>query len=103
MKRYYYAEYDYFVKKSNPGYGFCNTKKVVAFESKRERDQFVDERSEFDYTVKAVTRKYALKNKSVLFDGQGWYVGKKIAGTTDRSAYWEIDDYFNVYVVKYND
>jgi hypothetical protein len=61
MKRYYYAEYDYTVKESNPGSGFANAKLVVAFSSRRERDKFVDDRW-YDNTARSVGSAYAWRN-----------------------------------------
>ncbi len=61
MKRFYYAMYDFTVKQNNSSYGFCNAKKAIAFESKTDRDKFLVNRSDYDFTAKAITRKQAMR------------------------------------------
>lgn len=55
--RMYYAIYDQMVKRSNPGYGFCNTKLIAAFGTRRERDDFVEKRKYFDFSCRAIKRR----------------------------------------------
>jgi len=61
MKRFYYAMYDFTVKRNNPSYGFCNAKKAVAFETRKDRDKFLADRSDFDFSAKVITRKQAMR------------------------------------------
>ena len=59
--KHYYAIYDFTVKRNNPSYGFCNAKKAIAFESKKDRDKFLADRSDYDFTAKAISRKQAMR------------------------------------------
>ena len=59
--KFYYAMYDWTVRESNPGCGFANTKRAVAFTSKKERDEFIKARSWYDYSTTIISAKEALK------------------------------------------
>lgn len=65
MTKHFYAMYDWTVTKSNPGAGFANSKKAVAFTSKAARDAFVADRY-YDNSAKAITRREAVKMAEVL-------------------------------------
>lgn len=60
MNKYYYAMYDWTVAAANPGFGFANTKRAIAFDSKGKRDQFVKDQREFDYSCEKITRAQAM-------------------------------------------
>ena len=53
----YYAMYDSVVSKQNPGFGFANSKNAIAFKTKKERQDFIEKRKSFDFSVKPITRK----------------------------------------------
>ena len=56
----YYARVDSFMlNKKEYGYGFANSKKAVAFDTKEERSDFL--RSTYDLSAKVITRVQALK------------------------------------------
>jgi hypothetical protein len=56
-----YAMYDTTVSKNNPGHGFANAKRVIAFSTKAKLESFLEGRN-FDMTAKRVSRAFALKN-----------------------------------------
>ena len=58
--KYYYVQIDKTVSETKVGWGFSNTKTVVAFESKARAIKFVESRS-FDFSCKLVTKKVARK------------------------------------------
>jgi len=60
MIKHYYAIYDWTVAAANPGFGFANTKRAIAFDSKGKRDNFVKDQSDFDYSCEKITRKQAM-------------------------------------------
>jgi len=62
-KTHYYAKYDTFQdhNRDNAGWGFANTKRAIAFNSKKQRDDFVKKQSDFDYSCEAITREVALQ------------------------------------------
>jgi len=61
MSKHYYASYDWSVVESNPSVGFANTKRAIAFNYKGKRDEFVEKRSQFDFSCKPITRKEAMQ------------------------------------------
>ena len=69
MTRYYYALADKFTGLYPRDYtsGFCDTKKAVAFDSKKDRDQYLEKTKLTN--AKALTRKEA-----------------------EKLAYWELDE-----------
>lgn len=84
--KHYYAQYDTTVTSENPGFGFANTKKVIVFESKRLRDNFVSNRN-FDMTSCSLTRRQA---ERMAYDITGlsenpltWNVGVEIYNIED--------------------
>ena len=64
--RCYYVQYDWSVAKNNPGYGFSNTKRAVAFLNKKQADTFVRLRSQHDFTCERITRAAAYKLKEIV-------------------------------------
>ena len=56
-----YLMIDTTAKKSNPSFGFCNTKIAIAFESKELRESFLDARANWDLSAKNITRNQAMK------------------------------------------
>jgi len=57
----HYAIIDTTVSINNPGSGFANAKKAIAFSSKALRDKFLADREHWDLTSKKITRKQAMK------------------------------------------
>ena len=57
-----YAMFDSFVTKGNGGAGFANTKKVMAFDTIIELNEFLTERKDYDFLAKRISRKIAMKN-----------------------------------------
>ena len=55
-----YAMIDWTAKKSNPGYGFANAKKAIAFSSAAKRDEYLADRSIYDLSACKITRKKAM-------------------------------------------
>lgn len=66
--RRWYAVYDWTVHPSNPGHGFANAKKAIAFSSKGKRDAFLASRDDFDFSAKPITRKAAMKMLGRYYD-----------------------------------
>jgi hypothetical protein len=69
MKKHYYAVIDWTMENEwqNYGYGFANTKKAVAFESKKARTDFLDKT--FDLSARVCLRKEAVKfAQPLIFD-----------------------------------
>ena len=62
----FYAMYDFTARKGNPGYGFANTKKAVAFTSKEKMNSFLHEREAYDFSSKRITRKEAMKMRDTV-------------------------------------
>lgn len=52
--KHFYVKFDMTAKKSNPGHGFANTKRYLAFESKKKAISFCEERKAFDFSCKLV-------------------------------------------------
>lgn len=57
-----YLMIDTMVRPSNPGHGFANTKAAIAFTDKQTREKFISSREDFDYSMRIISRKEALKN-----------------------------------------
>lgn len=57
----YYAMIDTTARKSNPGYGFANAKRALAFSTKAKLNAFLDEREDYDFSAKRITRREAMK------------------------------------------
>ena len=55
--RHYYAKYDRSVSKSNPGYGFLNTKRVKIFRTRAQRNNFLDNRQDWDFSAGVIKRR----------------------------------------------
>jgi hypothetical protein len=76
----FYAKIDHTTTKRNPSFGFVNSKTAIAFETKNARDEYVDERSVYDFSCKAISAKEALKYRHELPDGtKGLYIGDYIS------------------------
>ena len=56
----YYAKYDFTTNPQNAGNGFANSKKCYAFYTKKDRNNFISYREDFDFSCKAITRREAL-------------------------------------------
>jgi hypothetical protein len=52
-----YAIYDTTAKKGNPGHGFANTKRALAFSSIDKLADFLGERKVYDYSARRATRR----------------------------------------------
>jgi hypothetical protein len=60
--KHYYLRIDTTVSKQNPGFGFCNSKKIMAFKSFDLREKALEFFREFDFSCQSLTRKQALKD-----------------------------------------
>lgn len=60
--KHYYLRLDTTVTKQNPGFGFCNSKKIIAFTSFALREKAHELISDFDYSCQTLTRKQAWKD-----------------------------------------
>ena len=67
----YYAMYDFMTYKGNPGRGFANTKSGIAFKTRAERDAFLAEKGNYDFTAKAITRAEAMTMLEAVYDSRG--------------------------------
>lgn len=52
--KHFYVKFDMTVKKTNPGFGFANTKRYLAFESKQKALDFFNKQKTFDFSCKLV-------------------------------------------------
>lgn len=66
----YYAMYDWTAKKSNPGYGFANTKRALAFSTKAKLNAFLVECEDYDFSAKRITRRNAMKMLEPIPEGR---------------------------------
>ena len=64
-----YAMYDITATKSNPGYGFANSKKAVSFTTSIKLADFLESRK-FDFSAKRITRKEAMTMLESVYGGQ---------------------------------
>lgn len=68
-KRCYYAMYDFTVSSENPGYGFANSKRAVAFTSLQKLREFVGNRY-YDKTCRRISRREAESMVEEVYDRQ---------------------------------
>ena len=74
----YYALKDWFYdnNKQNGGYGFENSKTIVCFETKKERDEWLKNRNVYDFSASEILYKEALKRRETFRDNEkGCFIG----------------------------
>lgn len=64
----YYAIFDTTVSPSNPGYGFCNSKRVLCFSKKKDMEKVLRSRQWFDFSESRIYRREAMKYLEYLHD-----------------------------------
>lgn len=64
-----YAMYDTTVRPSNPGYGFSNAKRALAFSFREDRDAFVANRESYDFSAIKISRREAMKMLEPIYGG----------------------------------
>lgn len=91
--RHYYLQIDTTVTPNNPGHGFCNSKKILAFDSLALLTEVEIDRY-YDLTCKRVTRAKAMKNLETLYNGDN----KGVDLITSWAAYkeWKQGLYHNI-------
>ena len=69
-KRCYYAMYDFTVNPGNPGYGFANGKRAIAFTDIRKLHEFIDNRHYYDKSCRRISRREAEGMVEWIYDRQ---------------------------------
>jgi len=67
-KKRYYARIDWFVTAQNPGQGFANSKRIISFSSFNERNKYLLERSDYDFSCVEITYREAVKERYTDYD-----------------------------------
>jgi hypothetical protein len=65
-----YAIYDITARKSNPGHGFANSKRAVAFSTIEKMKAFLAERDNYDFSAKRITRREAMVMLEPCYDSR---------------------------------
>jgi hypothetical protein len=78
---YYYAIFDLSVEPENPSFGFCDTKKVLAFSRRQDLDAALKYRRAFDLSARRISRKEAMKHLDRLYTGDRGLLLDRVDGT----------------------